>query len=248
MSVRKLLSSTSLSHSFVAASGIALASGCTLPIEIPGSNESLCDSDLTDMRPLTDGEDAYLHDYLGLETSGIILGLCPNPPAEKYGSTGELETLASTTGRNGLTVFYDPELLAADFTAAKPTALGVFTHEMTHHLQWREKGALHSIVDNSDVYDYTLSPRSRFDSGFNDEQESSITADFAVHFLTQKQGRTKRFINASLQGEDSPATDALLIKVVEDRFSGAQSMRLEARGEAPPTPRGYTLPIAPPKK
>lgn len=100
---------------------------------------------------------------------------------------------------------------------------GLFMHEMTH--MWQKQGLLFYIA-NCETYKYTLTPESRF-GDFCTEQQASLVEDYSRRMLHPTQGPTRMHIGSfGYAVMDTPETDALLQKVVEDKFPQARVTRL----------------------
>lgn len=108
---------------------------------------------------------------------------------------------------------FGPYVSSKDYSREGENLYGFFAHEATHVWQnqnwaWTTKAMR--------VYEYELKPESKF-SDFGGEQQAEIIEAYAQRFL-HPQGR--RDATA-----DTAAFDAMLQKVVEDRFPQAQKTR-----------------------
>jgi hypothetical protein len=125
--------------------------------------------------------------------------------------------------------FFGKNVASADYSQADPNLYGLFVHESTHCWQnqnwaWTAK--------NAGIYTYELKPESRF-ADFGMEQQADIIRDYAMRFLNVE-GR--RHASAATQDRD-----AMLQRVVENRFPQAQKTRMaldaqDARASAPKGP------------
>lgn len=108
---------------------------------------------------------------------------------------------------------FGKEFAAADYSVADADLYGLFVHEATHCWQ-NQNWAWSTKAIN--VYEYELKPDSKF-SDFGGEQQADIIKTYALRFL-HPDGRK----NATAE---TAAVDAMLRKVVEDRFPQAMKTR-----------------------
>lgn len=116
--------------------------------------------------------------------------------------------------------FYGPTMQSRDYSREGAYMRGVFMHEMGHLWQhqtnWRHTKT--SCLWN--IYDYELTPQSRF-SDFCVEQQASIIEEYVQVFL----GDAEAVIDT-----------ALLQRIIEEQFPGAKELRLQKETRATPAP------------
>ncbi|MEZ0222926.1 MAG: hypothetical protein ACAH83_00100 [Alphaproteobacteria bacterium] len=124
---------------------------------------------------------------------------------------------------------FGPYAASPDYSRESAYLYGFFAHEATHI--WQNQNWAWS-TKAMNVYEYQLKPESKF-SDFGGEQQASIIEAYVQRFI-HPQGRK----DAS---SETAAFDAMLQKVVEDRFPQATKTRLaldEAdAGAARPSPK-----------
>jgi hypothetical protein len=109
---------------------------------------------------------------------------------------------------------FGPYAVSPDYSREGENLYGFFAHEATHIWQ-NQNWAWSTKAIN--VYEYTLKPDSKF-SDFGGEQQAEIIEAYAQRFI-HPQGRKDATAETS-------TFDAMLQKVVEDRFAQAKKTRL----------------------
>ena len=194
--------------------------------------------------PLTAGEVALVKSIFGdeIDTKNVRKYF---PEKMKPGTIKGYVTPAQTFGIDAIK-FYGTKYQSEDYSQSKDLYLyGTFLHEMTHI--WQNQHPAPRAY--SYTYQYTLTPRSRFD-GFSEEQQSSIIEDYARQFFYLKQSLNTKGIDtyipscASDFNESSLRSLSLLRKVVEDKFPQARKTRLALEAKTNNSPKKS---MAPPK-
>jgi hypothetical protein len=177
---------------------------------------------LTMGTPLTQGEVALVQSVFGTEINTAIVEkfLDPNQQGDTVANAYDKKTIQ----------FYEAIHHSADFSQEKEAYnYGVFMHELTHI--WQKQA---SPARDCKLYKYPLDAKYQF-TDYCDEQQAAIIEDYVTHFLHPEQASTYRYTDSEGNtGNDTPSSDALLVKLVEDRFPQAHQTRLaiEAQREA----------------
>ena len=116
-----------------------------------------------------------------------------------------------------------------DYSKAKDAdRLGTYIHELTHDWQDQNYGVMlywYFLVRTGES-DYGLDKNSDFQD-FGMEQQASIMGDYARRFLHIEQNRAYSYLIYL----NTPETDALLQRIVENQFPGARGMRLAVEAQ-----------------
>jgi hypothetical protein len=114
--------------------------------------------------------------------------------------------------------FYGPNLWSSDYSKESEYKYSLFMHEATH--TWQGQNWDFSLKSFG-VYPYTLNARSAW-GDFGIEQQADIIGDYAGRWLYPKNVAAKH-----------SREDALLARVVENRFPKARESRLALEGKHP---------------
>jgi hypothetical protein len=109
---------------------------------------------------------------------------------------------------------FGPYAISPDYSKEDENLFGFFAHEATHI--WQNQNWVWS-TKAMNVYEFQLKPDSKF-SDFGGEQQAEIIEAYAQRFI-HPQGRKDAT-------SETAAFDAMLQKVVEDRFPQAQKTRI----------------------
>lgn len=123
--------------------------------------------------------------------------------------------------------FFGEEHWSRDYSREDARKYGLFIHEATH--TWQNQNFVWPFKAFR-VYDFALNENSRFND-FGAEQQAEIIEAYALRWLHRDGEKNAKPENA--------ARDALLIKVVEERFPQAKATRLklaQPRMAAAPSP------------
>lgn len=163
--------------------------------------------------PLTPGEVVFIRSVFGDRID-------PSAIRKYFEPVFDGNTVASTFD-GAQVVFYGLQHHSADYSRDRSAyRRGAFMHEMTHI--WQNQAQV--ACEKGGTYVYELSAQRRF-RDYGMEQQASIIEDYVRRFLHSGGGAAShRFLNAG--GKDTPQTDALLQKVVEDHFPAAGATRL----------------------
>jgi hypothetical protein len=172
--------------------------------------------------PLTEGEIAFTKSIFGRKIAKGDL-----TRVRKYFMPEKKDQFAAVVRNIKSIDFHGRKYHEADYSRSKdPFNYGAFIHEMTHIWQNSRMSSMESQMNrhpykygDSQAYFYALSPQSRF-KDFNVEQQASIIEDYALRFLYPAASVS------SGQLFNTPVDDALLQKVVEDKFHEARKTRL----------------------
>lgn len=176
-------------------------------------------------RPLTKGE-ADMAFIFGDEIDASVVNLHAGPPkGMTIAETFDTKTIA----------YYGPPYLSLDYSKTKDAVnYGSQFHEMTHIWQF-QAGFAFTAGHCSGGYHYVLAKGRQFND-FCDEAQGAIVEDYARRYIKPVSAPSKWYVD--MCGYDTPAHDALLLKIVEDRFPNAKTMRLMiGRGEVLPDAR-----------
>lgn len=143
---------------------------------------------------------------------GIFGDSVDTPIVTKYFVDTDPHCAAVTISRKGIK-FCGPQHFSKDYSKEAEVNFGIFIHEMTHI--WQKQ--TNSNTRKWRIYDYNLSAQSCFD-GYCLEQQAAIVEDYARRFLHPS--HQSRWI------KNTPESDLLLQKVVEDKFPQARATRL----------------------
>ncbi|MCE9508008.1 MAG: hypothetical protein K8R48_06825 [Alphaproteobacteria bacterium] len=194
---------------------VALAAA--LAVGLSGDNAPAADGPVA-VEPLTKNEIALVKSIFGDEVNTSIVRKNAYPyPFSHYHPHSTTETPASVNDKKNI-IFYERNGLP-DCSDPRATIYGTFIHEMTHIWQRQKIPGVELLFMSCHDYDYTLDANSRF-SDFCIEQQGAIIEDYAMRFLHDN--------HTSLYIKNIPENDALLKKVVEDRFPEARKTRLAA--------------------
>lgn len=134
---------------------------------------------------------------------------------------------AAESSRAGFIFFYR-DYHAPDYSRERdPFIFATFIHELTH--QWQIQNDPGNEIQICQIYTYRLSSDRDFLSYCN-EQQASIVQDYVRRFLLLNPAASTRYVNVFVGPEesaDTPESDALLQKVVEDQFPQARETRLK---------------------
>ena len=169
-------------------------------------------------RGLTKGETALVKGIFGEEMSENSLALI-----RIASSPEERQDRGADTNAKGPIIFYilnGTSRYRDDFSQAEPGLYSLFVHEVTHKWQF-SKGLVGENLPAVD-YKYQISPEARFED-FTIEQQAAIIQDYTRHFLHPKTYEDTQYHQTFY---DSPESDALLQKIVEDKFPVARKTRL----------------------
>jgi hypothetical protein len=119
--------------------------------------------------------------------------------------------------------FYESEYHAHDYSQTTPLRISYLIHEATHIWQHQNRDPDFHESKKCKTYEYALSEGSKFEDYCN-EQQASIIEDYALRFHCPEQEPSYRY--SATYGRDTPESDALLQKLVEDRFPIAKQKRL----------------------
>lgn len=172
---------------------------------------------------LTAGERVLAQSVFGpeFETSGIRKyfhrTLPPTQAHDKNGAT----TAAYVLGGNTSDIHFisrDKQSLDYSRAADQGYRVSTFMHEMTHIWQHRQ-----GMSKDCDIYEYTVTPQSRF-ADFCNEQQASIIGDYTRLYLQpdtalSQMAGTVPHITYRNDGRD-------LMRVVEEQFPHARSARM----------------------
>jgi hypothetical protein len=114
--------------------------------------------------------------------------------------------------------FYGPNIWSQDYSKDSEYKFGFFMHEATH--TWQGQNLSFSFR-NFGVYSYTLDSRSNW-RDFGIEQQADIIEDYS-----------KRWLYPPKVTRHHTRHDALLARVVENRFPEAKQSRLRLEGNNP---------------
>jgi hypothetical protein len=110
--------------------------------------------------------------------------------------------------------FYGPDTHSKDYTKDTKKKFSLFMHEVTHTWQGQ---TLNFPLRSFGKYEYTLTPKSRFND-FGIEQQAEIIEDYSEAWLYKDPKATNT---------THTAQDSLIMKVVEKRFPRAQKTRMQ---------------------
>jgi hypothetical protein len=119
--------------------------------------------------------------------------------------------------------FYEDEYHADDYSQTTPLKFSYFIHEATHIWQRQSRDPDYHESKKCKTYEYALSEGAKFEDYCN-EQQASIIEDYALRFHCPNPEPSYRY--SYTYGRDTPESDALLQKLVEDRFAIAKQTRL----------------------
>lgn len=174
------------------------------------------------VEPLTENEIAFVQGIFGDEINTAIVRKNFYTEHQDLSPGDSTETIASVDDKKNIN-FYGTEYRSDDYSQEDRLNYGTFIHEITHIWQRQKIPGLKLLFMSCHDYSYTLDARSRFDD-FCIEQQGAIIEDYALRFLHSS--------HASFRIKNTPENDALLKKVVEEKFPEARKTRLKLEAQA----------------
>lgn len=173
----------------------------------PVVQDTTVHTSLLSSTPLTENEIKLVHGIFGTTVNTAIV--------KKYFYPASPLMVSRVPDRRSIQ-FYGNTCTSADYSLDSDIfKFGAFVHEMTH--VWQRQTANKDELQMCHTYDYTLDAASRF-TDFCVEQQAAIVEDYARRFLHPG--------HKSFYTTDTPETDLLLRKVVEEQFPAARETRL----------------------
>lgn len=170
-------------------------------------------------RPLTDGE-REMASIFGKAADFSIVSLHAGPHVESSGSITIGQTYDSRT-----IAFFGHPYLSLDYSKeTDPTNVGAMFHESTHIWQF-QTGFTFTSGHCQGGYHYALTEGRKLED-FCDEAQGAIVEDYSRRYLVPA-GAAPSHWYVEMCGYDTPQHDALLLKMVEERFPGARKLRLK---------------------
>jgi hypothetical protein len=165
---------------------------------------------------LTTHEQKLLKNIFGDEVNPSIVRKFLEPDPHKTGYS------AMTFNARDM-AFYESEYHADDYSQTTPLRFSYFIHEATHIWQRQSRNPDYHESKKCKTYEYALSESAKFEDYCN-EQQASIIEDYALRFHCPAPEPSYSY--SANHGHDTPQSDALLQKLVEDRFPIAKQTRL----------------------